>query len=39
MIPLHVGREKRNVGSGRLRRNLIELGPELRSILKVQLSM
>lgn len=33
MIPLHVGREKRNAGSGRLRRDLIELEPELPSIL------
>ena len=32
MIPLHVGREKRNAGSGRLRRDLIELELELRSI-------
>ena len=32
MIPLRVGREKRNVESGRLRRDLIELELELRSI-------
>ena len=39
MIPLHVGREKRNAGSGGLRRDSIELELELRSIVRGEESM